>query len=402
MGTALTGRASQPSETSSRIRQTITHMRIGILGGGQLGRMLALAAYPLGFRCTVFDPAHDPCAAQVCPHIRGEYDDYQKLYELVQMSDVITYEFENVPVATAEWLAERKPVYPPPRALAVGQERLAEKEFFTRLGIPTPRYYPVESEADFHAALQQIGLPAVLKTRMYGYDGKGQVVLQRPEDCPQAWQRLVGRPLILEEYISFDRELSLLAVRGRDGQIHCWPLVENQHIDGILHRSIAPAGGTEELSERAAEYACRILEELNYVGVLTIEWFQDGPRLLANEMAPRVHNSGHWTWEGARTSQFENHMRAITGLPLGDCRMLTHQAVMYNFIGTIPPLPEILRIPEASVHIYGKSPRPGRKVGHVTLLTLTPDEWTEKLPSWDQIFARRPYREDLHGDPLSG
>jgi len=372
-------------------------MRIGILGGGQLGRMLALAAYPLGFRCCVLDPAADPCAAQVCPHIRGEYDDYQKLYELAQWADVITYEFENVPVATAEWLSERKPVYPPPRALAVGQERLAEKEFFTRLGIPTPRYYAVETEADFYAALRAVGLPAVLKTRMFGYDGKGQVMLHSAEDAPRAWLRLGGRPLLLEEYIPFDRELSILAVRSREGQIQCWPLVENQHLDGILHRSLAPAGGSEELFERAAEYACRILEELDYVGVLAIEWFQDGPRLLANEMAPRVHNSGHWTLEGARTSQFENHIRAITGLPLGPCGMLTDHAVMYNFIGSVPALNEILQTPEASVHVYGKSPRPGRKVGHVTLVTLDPEEVTEKLPHWDRLFARRPYRENPDG-----
>lgn len=351
--------------------------------------MLALAAYPLGYRCTVLDPAADPCAAQVCSHIRGEYDDYQALYQLVLASDVITYEFENVPVATAEWLAERKPVYPPPQALAVGQERLAEKEFFTRLGIPTPQYRPVDSEADFHAALRDLGLPAVLKTRMYGYDGKGQAVLRTPQDCQQAWQRLGGRPLLLEEYVPFERELSVLAVRSRDGQVRIWPLVENQHIDGILHRSLAPAASAEELQERAAEYVCRILDELQYVGVLAVEWFQDGPRLLANEMAPRVHNSGHWTIEGAYTSQFANHLRAITGLPLGSCAMLTKNAVMYNFIGTLPPLSDILATPEASVHVYGKSFRPGRKVGHVTLVATSTEELEEKLPLWDELFARR-------------
>lgn len=378
-----------------------TTLRIGILGGGQLGRMLALAAYPLGARCTVLDPAVDPCAAQVCAHIRGEYDDYQALYQLVQASDVITYEFENIPVDSAEWLAERRPLYPPPRALAVGQERLAEKQFFTRLGIPTPAYRPVDSEQDFHAAVRDLGLPAVLKTRMFGYDGKGQAVLRHMDDCHKAWLRLGGRPLLLEEYVSFDRELSILAVRSREGEIRTWPLVENQHLDGILHRSLAPAAAAEELQERAAEYACRVLEELDYVGVLAIEWFQDGPRLLANEMAPRVHNSGHWSIEAARTSQFENHVRAIAGLPLGPTDMLTNHAIMYNFIGFVPPLQEILRTPEAHMHVYGKSFRPGRKVGHVTLLVDSLNELVEKLPLWDQFFARRPFPTNDVVDSLS-
>ncbi len=363
-------------------------VRLGILGGGQLGRMLALAAYPLGWRCSVLDPNGEVCAAQVCGHIRGEYDDYQALYQLVQASDLITYEFENVPVATAEWLAERRPVYPPPRALGVAQERLAEKEFFTALGIPTPAYRPVQTEQEFRAAVAAIGLPAVLKTRMYGYDGKGQAVLRSPEDCERAWLRLGGRPLLLEEYVPFDRELSTVAVRSRAGEIRFYPLVENLHVDGILHRSIVPASGGEELAERAAEYAARILEELDYVGVLTIEWFQDGPRLLANEMAPRVHNSGHWTIDAAYTSQFENHLRAVAGLPLGSCELLCGAAVMYNFIGQLPAETEALKHPQARLHIYGKSPRPGRKVGHVTLRTATREELDEMLPLWDQAFAR--------------
>jgi 5-(carboxyamino)imidazole ribonucleotide synthase len=289
-------------------------MRLGILGGGQLGRMIALAAHPLGVRSTVLEPGAEACAAHVCDHIRGEFDDLQALYQLAQVSDVVTYEFENVPVESARWLVERVPVFPPPRALKVSQDRIVEKQFFASLGIPTPPFAAVSSEAEFRASLKNVGIPCVLKTRRFGYDGKGQAVIRSDADAARAWEKLGGRPLILEGFVPFDRELSMIAVRGRDGQIVTYPLIENEHIDGILHRSIAPAGETgEELTERAAEYASRVLSELDYVGVLTIEWFQDGPRLLANEMAPRVHNSGHWTIEGAFTSQFENHVRAVCG-----------------------------------------------------------------------------------------
>ena len=364
-------------------------MRVGILGGGQLGRMLALAGYPLGLRCTVLDPAAESCAGQVCPHVRGEYEDYQALYELAKASDVVTFEFENVPVESARWLADRVPVYPPPRALEVSQERLAEKEFFASLGIPTPPFARVDSRAEFDAAVRDVGLPAVLKTRRFGYDGKGQMVLRTPADCEAAWEKLGGRPLILEGFVPFDRELSVIAVRGRDGTVATYPLVENVHRDGILHRSVAPAANTgEELTERAAEYASRVLTELDYVGVLTIEWFQDGPRLLANEMAPRVHNSGHWTIDAAFTSQFENHMRAVCGLPLGRCDAVGH-AAMYNFIGSVPPAAEVLANPDAKLHTYGKQPRAGRKVGHVTLRAAGAEELGEKMPEWDRQFERR-------------
>jgi 5-(carboxyamino)imidazole ribonucleotide synthase len=363
-------------------------MRLGILGGGQLGRMTALAAYPLGVRCTVLEPSPDPSAGQVCGHIAGEFDDYQALYELVKASDAVTFEFENVPVETARWVAERVPVFPPPRALEVSQERLAEKEFFASLGIPTPPFAAVETESDFRAALAEIGLPAVLKTRRFGYDGKGQAVVRTQADADAAWQKLGGRPLILEGFVPFDRELSILAARGRHGRIVTYPLIENTHIDGILHRSVAPAPDTgEELTERAAEFASRVLTELDYVGVLAIEWFQDGPRLLANEMAPRVHNSGHWTIEGALTSQFENHVRAVCGLPLGRADAVGYSA-MYNFVGTVPPTAAVLANPEAHLHLYGKSARPGRKVGHVTLHVGSAAELQEKLPEWDAQFAR--------------
>lgn len=363
-------------------------MRIGILGGGQLGRMIALAGYPLGVRSTVLEPTSGSSASQVCAHVEGDFDNHQALYELVKASEVVTFEFENVPVESARWLAERVPVFPPPRALEVSQERFTEKQFFASLGIPTPPFAAIENESDFRKAVAEIGLPAVLKTRRFGYDGKGQAVLRTQADADAAWQKLGGRPLILEGFVQFDRELSIIAVRDREGRIATYPLIENVHIDGILHRSIAPAPDTgEELTERAAEYASRVLTELDYVGVLTIEWFQDGPRLLANEMAPRVHNSGHWTIEGALTSQFENHARAVCGLPLGKPDAVGF-SVMYNFIGNVPTAASVLANPDAHLHLYGKSSRPGRKVGHVTLRAASASELQSKLPEWDEQFKR--------------
>ncbi len=360
-------------------------MRVGILGGGQLGRMIALAGHPLGVTCTVLDPADDCCAAQVCRHIRGDFDgDYAALYELVQASDVITYEFENVPVETARWLAERLPVYPPPRALEVCQDRVTEKSFLQSLGVPTPPFAAVETRGEFDAALADIGLPAVLKTRRFGYDGKGQAVLRTPADAEAAWERLSGRPLILEGFVGFDRELSLIAVRDAAGDMVTYPLIENWHVEGILHRSLAPAAGvSDELYELAVTHAERILAELNYVGVLTVEWFQRGDELLVNELAPRVHNSGHWTIEAAETSQFENHLRAVCGYPLG-CAAATRHAAMYNFIGRIPAVAHVLGEPNAHLHRYGKADRPGRKVGHVTVCDAEPPELTRL----DGEFAR--------------
>jgi 5-(carboxyamino)imidazole ribonucleotide synthase len=365
-------------------------MRVGILGGGQLGRMIALAGYPLGVRCTVLDPTVNPSAAQVCGHIAGEFEDFISLYKLAQEADVVTYEFENVPVESARWLAERVPVFPPPRALEVSQDRLVEKSFLQSLGIPTPPFAAVTERHEYDNALAEIGLPAVLKTRRFGYDGKGQVVIRTPEDAEAAWDKLGGRPLILEGFVPFDRELSIIAVRGRDGSVVTYPLIENEHKDGILHRSVAPAVDTgEELSERAAEYASRVLTELDYVGVLTIEWFQDGPRLLANEMAPRVHNSGHWTIEGAHTSQFENHVRAVCGWPLGRADAVGW-STMFNFIGKVPSTLDVLGYPGAHFHHYGKGPRPHRKVGHVTLRAESADELAARLPEWSRVFARPP------------
>lgn len=351
-------------------------MRVGILGGGQLGRMLALCGLPLGVRCWVLDPSSEAPAREVATHICADYRDRSALEQLARTVDVITYEFENVPVDSVRLLEERLPVYPPSRALEIAQDRLSEKTFFQSLGIPTPHFARVDTLEDVRSAVAELGLPAVLKTRRMGYDGKGQYLLRNSEEIERAWSALGGVPLILEEYIAFERELSILAVRSRTGEICCYPLVENSHRDGILRRSLAPAPKTPaKLQALAERHARAILEALHYVGVLALELFERHGELLANEMAPRVHNSGHWTIEGAVTSQFENHIRAILGWPLGttDAR---GQCAMLNIIGEIPDLSAILQIPGAHLHLYGKAPRPGRKLGHITLCE-TSDELLE-------------------------
>jgi 5-(carboxyamino)imidazole ribonucleotide synthase len=342
-------------------------MTVGILGGGQLGRMLALAGIPWGLQFRVLEPAREAATDPVADRVAGEYEDFAALADFVRGLDVVTYEFENVPVATTRWLAERVPVYPPPAALEVAQDRFHEKSFFTRTGIPVPPFRAVDTRTDLETAVAEIGLPAVLKTRRFGYDGKGQEVVRGAADVAAAWQRLGGRPLILEQFVPFDHELSILAVRGLDGAIRFYPLVENHHRQGILFRSQASAicvsGALQALAER---YAANALAALDYVGVLAIEFFAEGERLLANEMAPRVHNSGHWTIEGAETSQFENHLRAVLGWPLGQTAPFGVSA-MYNLIGTVPNPADVLAVDGVHLHLYGKSPRPGRKLGHVTV-----------------------------------
>lgn len=343
-------------------------LHVGVLGGGQLGRMLALAGYPLGLRFRCLDPADDAPAGHLAEHVAGGYDDPATLDRFAAGLDVVTYEFENVPVAAAAHLAQRVPVYPPPAALSTAQDRLEEKRCFQWLEIPTPAFSPVENRRDLIAAMRVIKLPGVLKTRRLGYDGKGQVLLRTPADVETAWQALAGQPLLYEAFVPFNRELSILAVRGRDGATACYPLVENHHRDGILRLSLAPAPACPpSLQALAEEYARRVLDRLDYVGVLAIELFQVGDRLLANEMAPRVHNSGHWTIEGAVTSQFENHLRAVCGLPLGDTAPRGY-AAMVNLIGALPDRATVLAIPGAHFHDYGKAPRAGRKLGHITLV----------------------------------
>jgi 5-(carboxyamino)imidazole ribonucleotide synthase len=339
-------------------------MIVGIVGGGQLGRMLALAGIPLGLRFRVLDPAPEAATDPVAERVVGEYDDYAALADFVRGLDVVTYEFENVPVSTIRWLAERVPVYPPPAALEVAQDRLYEKQFFVRTGIPVGEFRAVESRPEFDAALAEVGRPAVLKTRRFGYDGKGQRVMRTAADIESGWQTLGGRPLIVEQFVNFDREVSIIAVRGRTGETACYPLVENEHRDGILLCSRAPAPDVNAEMQSAAErYVSAALDALNYVGVLAIEFFAVGDTLLANEMAPRVHNSGHWTIEGAETSQFENHLRAVLGWPLGSTAAVGHSWMM-NLIGA---LPDPANVEGAHLHLYGKSARPGRKLGHLTV-----------------------------------
>ncbi|NJN65573.1 MAG: 5-(carboxyamino)imidazole ribonucleotide synthase [Chloroflexaceae bacterium] len=342
---------------------------IGIIGGGQLGRMLALAGYPLGLTFRILDPKPNAPASYLADHVAGSYDDHDALSRFARDLTIITYEFENIPIESVRLLAQTCPVYPPPDALATAQDRLLEKQFFQKLGIPTSTFAPINHRADLDTALARFGLPAVLKTRRMGYDGKGQITLRTPGDIPHAWERLGQHPLILESLVPFERELSVLAVRGHDRTTRFYPLIENTHRDGILHRSQAPAPHlSPDLQQEAETYAHRVLDALNYVGVLAIELFQFGTTLLANEMAPRVHNSGHWTIEGAETSQFANHLRAITGLPLGSTAPLG-TAEMLNIIGTLPDPAEVLSRPDAHLHLYGKPPRPGRKLGHITYCT---------------------------------
>jgi 5-(carboxyamino)imidazole ribonucleotide synthase len=349
--------------------KTSSRYTIGILGAGQLGRMLALAGVPLGLHFRFLDPTPNSPAARLGEQIVAAYDDPGMLAHFVSGLDCVTYEFENVPIATATLLANHVPVLPPPLALATAQDRMEEKRFFHSLGIPTAPFVAIDTRADLEAALDVIGLPAVLKTRRLGYDGKGQVVVRQREEIEQAWAMLAGQPLILEGFVHFTRELSLLAVRSRDGATACYPLVENTHRDGILRRSIAPAPAVHpQLQALAESYAARVLDALGYVGVLAIELFQteQQPSLIVNEMAPRVHNSGHWTIEGAETSQFENHVRAVAGLPLGSTAMRGY-AAMVNLIGVTPANQAVLAIPGVHLHLYEKAPRAGRKLGHVTI-----------------------------------
>jgi 5-(carboxyamino)imidazole ribonucleotide synthase len=361
-------------------------VNIGILGGGQLGRMLALAGYPLGHRFVFLDPAPEALGG-IGDHVVAPPDDPRALAELAARVDVVTYEFENVPVSAARAQAARVAVFPPPEALEVSQDRLVEKALFARLGVPTAPFAAVDSPATLERAVAEIGLPAVLKTRRLGYDGKGQAVLGTRDEIEAAWSRLGGAPCIVEGFVRFTRELSLLAARGRDGAATCYPLAENRHEGGILRRSLAPAPGVAPaLAGQAEGFARALLEHLGYVGVLALELFEVDGRLLANEMAPRVHNSGHWTIEGAETSQFENHVRAVTGAPLGSTVALGY-AAMLNLIGSWPEPSTILAVPGAHLHLYGKAPRPGRKTGHVTIRCDDPVTLRERVAVVEDLIA---------------
>jgi len=364
---------------------------VGILGGGQLARMMALAGAPLGLRFLVLDATPDACAGQFAPMLEADYRDQAGLAEFAGRVDVATFDFENVPAESARWLAERVPVFPNPRALAVAQDRLAEKTLFRELGIPVPEFATIDSREQLDAALATVGTPCILKTRRLGYDGKGQFRIKSPADADAAWQALGSQAgsvgLILEGFVAFQRELSVIAVRGRDGELQAWPLTENWHDHGILSASLAPAQADPALQAQALDAARRVAEALDYVGVFALELFLKDGVLVANEMAPRVHNSGHWTIEGAETSQFQNHLRAVLGLPLGSTRALGH-SVMLNWIGAMPAAAPVLAQACGHWHDYGKSPREGRKVGHATLRADSPAELAQALARVGQALGR--------------
>jgi 5-(carboxyamino)imidazole ribonucleotide synthase len=341
-------------------------MRVGIVGAGQLGRMMALAGYPLGLEFLFLDKDARTPGGQVAPLLPGELTDRGLLGQISSGCDVLTFDWENIPVEALENLPGKARIAPPLRALGCAQDRLSEKRTFELLGIPTTRYAAVDSRAALEAAVRSIGLPGVLKTRRMGYDGKGQFVIRASADLDAAWAALGAAPLLYENLVPFDGEVSVIAVRGLDGKVAFYPLNLNVHREGILRLTRAPHGNAA-LTRQAQRAAKKLLEHFDYVGVLTIEFFVARGRLVANEMAPRVHNSGHWTIEGAETSQFENHVRAIAGLPLGSTRARGHSA-MINLIGELPERDALLREPGLHWHDYGKSARPGRKLGHLTLV----------------------------------
>ncbi|TXD40885.1 5-(carboxyamino)imidazole ribonucleotide synthase [Xanthomonas campestris] len=364
---------------------------VGILGGGQLARMLVLAGAPLGLRFAVFDPAADACAGQVAPLQVSAFDDAAALAAFAAQVDVLTFDFENVPAASAQQLATQVPVFPNPAALAIAQDRLSEKTLFRELGIPVPEFAAIDDRAGLDAALARIGAPCVLKTRRFGYDGKGQFRIKTFADADAAWDALGAQAatvgLIVEAFVPFEREVSVVAVRGRDGEFRAWPLTENWHVDGVLSASLAPASVDAELQEAAEAHARALAQRLDYVGVFALELFVRDGTLLANEMAPRVHNSGHWTIEGAETSQFENHVRAVLGLPLGSTAMRGH-ACMLNWLGAMPDAAAFLAVPGGHWHDYGKQARDGRKVGHATVHADTPALLAQLLGDVGQALQR--------------
>lgn len=363
-------------------------MTIGILGGGQLGYMLALAGYPLGLHFRFLDPSPEAPVGRIAHRVTSEYVDESALEKFAHGLEVVTYEFENVPVEAARFLAERVPVYPPAEALEDAQDRLREKTLFRRLGIPTTDFAAVSNREEFDRAVKEIGIPSILKTTRLGYDGKGQSLLRTKEDVESVRRELPAVPLILEKFVPFTRELSILGVRSVNGETAFYPLIENHHRDGILRLSLAPAPDLSPALQRGAEEAARsVLETLNYAGVLCIEFFEVGGKLLANEMAPRVHNSGHWSIEGSVTSQFENHLRGILGLPLGSTAAIGHSA-MFNLIGELPEPASVLKVPNAHLHLYGKVARAGRKLGHVTTRAETFEKLQQRLKDLPEFFRR--------------
>jgi 5-(carboxyamino)imidazole ribonucleotide synthase len=351
-------------------------MKIGILGGGQLARMLALAGYPLGLEFIVLDPSADAGAVPLSEHLHGAYDDPALLAQLAEKADIVTYEFENVPAEVAQFLSSQTQVHPNANSLAVAQDRLLEKNFCRELGIPTANFAQIDSLADLQQAMPTIGYPAILKSRRMGYDGKGQVVLKSAADLQSAWEAMQGATAIVEGFVNFKREVSIIAARRPSGEIAFYPLSENQHRGGILRVSVA--SDHDSLQTMAQDYVTRLLEKLDYVGVIALELFEVDGGLVANEFAPRVHNSGHWTIEGSETSQFENHLRAILDLPLGSTKTRGF-AGMVNFIGDVARSEQVLSFSNAHLHLYAKQPRTGRKVAHATVRSENAEQFAEVL-----------------------
>jgi 5-(carboxyamino)imidazole ribonucleotide synthase len=363
----------------------MTRPRVGIVGAGQLGRMLALAGYPLGIDCTLLDTSADAPGAQVATSVLGALDDPRALAKLADRVDVVTLEIENVAVAALESLHGRIDVFPPPAAVAAAQDRLAEKTLFRSLGIPTADFVTMDSAADAESA-EKLGWPVILKTRRMGYDGRGQRVVDGAAALAAAWREIGSVPSIAEAFVEFEREVSLIGVQGARGELAFYPLAENAHRNGILASTIAPYEDSV-LQQQAERWLAAIMSALQYRGVLTVEFFHTTSGLVANEMAPRVHNSGHWTIEGAETSQFENHLRAVLGWPLGNPGARGH-AAMLNLLGRLPPRDTVLGIPGAHLHDYGKSARPGRKVGHCTLVDTDRARLLERLTPLQAVVSR--------------
>ncbi len=359
--------------------------RVAIIGAGQLGQMLGDAARPLGVECVFLDPSESPPAASAGTVIRSAFDDAAALSRLAAGTQAVTYEFENVPVDALTCIAAHSCVRPPLAALRAAQDRAREKALFEELGIPLPRWRTVDGEDELYAAARDVGLPLVVKTRRFGYDGKGQAIVRHEDDIPAAVAGLPRRPLIAEQWIDFDREVSAIAARAADGQTAVYPLTQNVHENGLLRTSIAPAA-PDSLAALANEYVARLMTHLDYVGVLALEFFVVGDSLLANEFAPRVHNSGHWTIEGAATSQFENHLRAVLDLPLGDTAAVAHVG-MVNLIGSMPARRSEILDAGGYLHDYGKAPRPGRKLGHVTVLGADADERDRRLGALAKLIS---------------
>lgn len=357
-------------------------MVIGILGAGQLARMLALAGKPLGLKFIFLDPTPVSCAADLGKHLIGEYTNKTLLAELAAESDIITYEFENVPVEIIDFLSQNTAVYPPAKALLVGQDRITEKNFLQDLNIPTAPFAEVSSLSELQQAIPNIGYPAILKTRRLGYDGKGQVILQSEQDLVPAWAAIKNAPCVLEGFVPFDREVSIIASRSVSGEVVYYPLSENIHHKSILR--LARNTINDPLQSEAESYINTLLNALDYVGTLALELFAVGDSLIANEFAPRVHNSGHWTIEGSETSQFENHLRAIMDMPLGTTHSIGYSA-MQNFIGGLPATEKLLSLSQVHLHLYDKEARKGRKIAHATARTDSLEHFTDLIASLTKL-----------------